>query len=215
MATNDMERVCVRSVIKIGSIMVKTPYIQSFNVKKQRGQISSFDASLKISCEEISDTNMSGGCVKIYAGYSDGREETQWWNMIGEPSPINGIFIPIIFTGIIKTAKMTPCFDDPKYIILSISGTDVLGLLEGKKFTRRNRATISSWVAITGVNPGLKSDKLTHKNTPLMETNGDGSFADTNLVFAPPTTIAGAPPANYNRVIGNDIVVDTADSVGQ
>ena len=43
-----IERVKVRARIDIGGLSVSTPFVQSFNVRKQRGQISTFDASLKV-----------------------------------------------------------------------------------------------------------------------------------------------------------------------
>jgi len=177
-----IERVCVRSVILIGDFSVCTPYVQSFNVKKQRGQISSFDASVKVLNEAINNNNLTGGCVKIYAGTSSGNLGDNWRDRLGVPGGL-----PIIFTGIIKSAKINPCFDDPKYVVLSISGTDVLGLLEGKKFTRRCRSTISSWVGITGSTPGLKSDKLAFQQIPRFEVNAGKTQADSPLVAAPPT----------------------------
>lgn len=207
MAERGIERVCVRSVIKIGNFHVKTPYVQSFNVKKQRGQISTFDASLKVSYADMDNQNITGGCVKIYAGYSDGIV-TDWAEVVLSGRSIPGVKIPIIFTGIIKTAKVTPCFDDPKYMILSISGTDVLGLLEGKKFTRRSINTISSWVAINGVTPGLKSDKLTAKQTLLFETNPGKYFQDTEVVLAPPTTTTIAPPYSSNAYNQTEIIAN-------
>ena len=131
-----IERVKVRANITIGRLSVSTPYIQSFNVKKQRGQVSTFDASLKVSHDEISGT-ITGGNVVIKAG-SESSMET-------------------IFTGMCRTAKISPCYDDPKYVILSISGADASILLQGKRYTRRCRATTSTWVSITGVNrEGLK-----------------------------------------------------------
>lgn len=134
----EISQVKCRAQITIAGVTIDTPYVQSFNVKKQRGQVSSFDATLKVSAGE----EFSAGDVIIRAG-TKGNLKT-------------------IFKGICKQAKISPCFDDPNYYILSISGTDHLSLLEGKKYTRRCVTSDSSWAAITGViRRAQKSGKLT------------------------------------------------------
>ncbi len=37
----------IRATVRVGSIVVETPYILSFNVTRTRGQPSSFSASLR------------------------------------------------------------------------------------------------------------------------------------------------------------------------
>lgn len=144
-----IERVKIRATVEIGNLSVSTPYVQSFSVRKQRGQVSTFDASLKISHDEVTNA-ITGGSVVISAG---------------EESPSD-----TIFTGICRAAKISPCYDDPKYVILSISGADQLSLMQGKKYTRRCRASQSTWVAITGVTrEGLKSGKFAYTNEPTLE----------------------------------------------
>lgn len=162
-----IERVKVRANITIGRLSVSTPYIQSFNVKKQRGQVSTFDASLKVSHDEISGT-ITGGNVVIKAG-SESSMET-------------------IFTGMCRTAKISPCYDDPKYVILSISGADASILLQGKRYTRRCRATTSTWVSITGVNrEGLKSGKFSYDSEKITIDSGQlGSTTITGNLSSTP-----------------------------
>ena len=144
-----IERIKIRARIVIGSLSVSTPYIQSFNVRKQRGQISTFDASLKVEGGVVVG-GVTGGDVKIYAGTNAGQN--------------------LIFTGICRAAKISPCYDDPKYVILSISGTDQMILLQGKKYTRRCRSSRASWAAITGVvREGLKSGKFAYHNEATIE----------------------------------------------
>ncbi len=136
--TIDMTK--IRAKIQIGSISIVTPYILSFNVTKTRGTVSTFSASLKIKDSDMSHS-LSGDAVKISAG---------------EGSPKN-----LIFTGMVKKATISPCWDDPSYVLLSISGEDVLSYLRGKKYTRRCRASKTSWLSITGVTRrGLKGGKL-------------------------------------------------------
>lgn len=147
-----IDRVECRARIEIGSLSVSTPYVQSFNVRLQRGQVSSFDATLKVSHGEVNSA-ITGDNVKIYAG-----------------SLSKGV--RLIYTGIVRNAKISPCFDDPKYVILSIGGSDIMSTLNGKKYTRRCRSTRAAWTAITSVNRrGLKSGKFAYKNEPVLETN--------------------------------------------
>lgn len=158
-----IERVKIRATVEIGNLIVSTPYIQSFNVRRQRGQVSTFDASLKVSHDEIGSA-ITGGAVVIKAG---------------EDTPAD-----TIFTGICRSAKISPCYDDPKYVILSVSGADQMSLLQGKKFTRRCRASKSTWVAITGVvREGLKSGKFAYTNEPTIEID-QGRLEKQNNVTA-------------------------------
>ena len=141
-----IEQVKVRAKVTMGNLSVETPYVQSFNVTKTRGQISTFSASLKIDADEVSGS-ITGSNILIEAGTEGG--------------------IKAIFTGIVKQAKISPCWDDPHYVILSMSGEDVLSTLVGKKYSRRCRATRSMFITITGVTrEGLKSGKFGHVNEP-------------------------------------------------
>ena len=144
-----IERVKIRATIRIGSLSVNTPYIQSFNVTKTRGQISTFSAAMKVSHDDISGA-ITGDYVTISAGRNAASN--------------------LIFTGIVRQAKVSPCYDDPKYVILSISGSDPLSLIQGKKYTRRCRASQASWVAITGLTRrGLKSGKFAVQQDSVIE----------------------------------------------
>jgi len=155
-----IEQVKIRARIEIGGISVSTPYIQSFNVRKQRGQVSTFDASLKVSHDQVSG-KLTGGEVRIYAGEGSTN---------------------LIFTGMCRAAKISPCYDDPKYVILSVSGADVLSLLSGKKYTRRCRSTKSTWVSITGVTrEGFKSGKLAYTKAPTVKIGSD-PLGNSNLI---------------------------------
>lgn len=156
-----IEMVPVRARIKIGDLVVSTPYVQSFNVRKQRGQASSFDATLKVRASSAS--RMSGSGVEISAGSSSVR---------------------LIFTGICKAAKVSPCYDDPNYVILSVSGVDALYKLEGQLYTRRCRGTESTWVTITGVTrKGLKSGKFSYSNEPTLHIDDGDVFKNTSFTI--------------------------------
>lgn len=156
-----IEMVKIRARISIGSLIVETPFIQSFNVSKTRGQSSSFSASIKVPGDQ--NSSIVGDQVEISAG-----ENT--------PSPK-------IFSGIVKKASITPCWDDPSYVIINITGTDVLSLLEGKQFTRRCKATKASWVTIQGVaRRGLKSGKFKYKKEDTLMLSNTGIEENTELV---------------------------------
>lgn len=159
-----IEMIKIRARIEIGSLRVETPYVQSFNVRKQRGQVSTFDASLKVSHDTVGGLS-TGSEVRIYAGSSNS--------------------IKLIFTGICRNAKISPCYDDPKYVILSVGGADSLSFLAGKKYTRRCRSTQSTWVSITGVvREGLKSGKFAYTNEPTLEiTSGEIQKADALTAY--------------------------------
>jgi len=134
-----IDLVKIRAKISIGNLVVETPYIQSFNVRKSRGQLSSFDASLKVEYTEV-ENNISGAVV-IEAGTDSGMNK--------------------IYTGILKKTTVSPCWDDPGYIILKISGTDILDNLKDKQYSRRCRATKSTWVSIDSVvRRGLRDSKF-------------------------------------------------------
>lgn len=168
-----IEMVKCRATVSIGGISISTPYVQSFNVRKQRGQVGTFDASLKVNGASIGGS-LTGGAVVISAG-TDGSKKT-------------------IFTGICRQAKVSPCFDDPAYVILSISGADALSLLHGKKYTRRCRETLAAWVGITGVvREGLKSGKFTYNHEPTI-TTGPGLQEKDNSLYGTPG--AGNIPKN-------------------
>jgi hypothetical protein len=143
----------VRAKITIGTLVTETPFIRSFSVNKTRGQISTFNAVLKIPYTRVS-SNIRGSNIVIQAG-TDGN-------------------LKKIFTGMVRQAKISPCFDDPHYVDVSISGSDVLAHLQNKKFTRRCRSTLSSWVAINSVvRRGLKSSKFKQREMPVLEVTDD------------------------------------------
>lgn len=153
-----IQRVKCRAEVSVGGITIRTPFVQSFNVRKQRGQVSTFTASLKVPAGTSSQ--LAGGDVIIKAG---------------EEGSLN-----TIFTGICRQANVSPCFDDPQYVLVSISGVDKLSLLQGKKFTRRCRATDTAWCAITGVSrKGLKSGKFAYNTEPILDIK-DGKIERQN-----------------------------------
>ena len=162
-----IERKKIRAKVSIGVIAVETPYILSFNVRKSRGQPSTFDCSLKV--KSNTGANLIGDSIKISAGV-DNASDT-------------------IFTGIIRKVTISPCFDDPEYVIMNLSGADVLSLLQGKKFTRRCIGQKTSWVSINSVSrKGLKSGKFKYVKEPvLIVTESDLAEAANVLKASSPT----------------------------
>lgn len=182
-----IELIKVRAKISVGSAFtVETPFIQSFNVRKARNQVSTFDASLKISQTEIASSAI-GGDVVIEAG-----EE--------------GALIKI-FTGIIKKTTVSPCWDDPGYVLLNVSGVDVLSTLAGKKYTRRSRATKSCWVSIDGVvREGLRDGSFQYEtdNVQISEDSvlPGGKENTTSSIFATPASpVSSSAVLNINTII--------------
>lgn len=144
-----IEKVKIRARIEVGRFNIETPYILSFNVNRTRGQVSTFDARIKIAEGQIA--NMTGGPIKIYAGSGYPRN--------------------LIFTGIVKKATISPCFDDPHFVVVNMSGADALSLLQNKKYTRRCIATETAWATIDGVSrKGLKSGKFKYRQQSVLLT---------------------------------------------
>lgn len=182
----------IRAKITIGSsLTVETPFIQSFNVHKSRGQLSTFDASLKVQYDQISGTNI-GGIVSISAG--------------GNGSMID------IYSGILKKSTVSPCWDDPGYIILNISGVDVLSKLEGKKYTRRCRASKSSWVTINSVSrEGLRDGKFESEHDVLKTMSGE-SIKNQELIKAP---VSVETQSLYNSQAETNCFIEVTPLLGE
>jgi hypothetical protein len=192
-----IKQVKCRARIQIAGLVVDTPYVQSFSVQRRRGQISTFDASLK--AQASAAASLAGGDVKIWAG---------------EGSPSN-----LIFTGMCKMAKISPCYDDPAYVMISISGQDKLSLLEGKKFTRRCRSTNSAWCAITGiVRKGLKSGKFAYSSEPVIsledgKSSGDREMSGTRNMNAVDSSSPGkVPNPKSNKTVHPIVAIENVNA---
>lgn len=133
----------IRAVITISmggtSLAISTPYIKSFNVNKQRGNlVSTFSATLEILAGDVLSSNsatldLTGAAITISAG-TRGNER-------------------LIFTGDIKTLTINPSWEKPEYFLINISGSDVFNRLQGKRYSRRikwNEAGM--WAKITSIN---------------------------------------------------------------
>ena len=130
-----IDSVKIRATITGAGFNVATPYILSFYVRKSRNELSTFNFSAKVNGSSFNSS--TGGQISI---------------------SVNG---ELIYTGIIVAINARPCFDDPMYVIVDVSGTDIRKNLEYKQFTRRSTDSTASWALITGVvRHGLKSQKL-------------------------------------------------------
>ena len=119
----------IRASIYFGSLVIRTPYILSFSVSKTRNSKTTFSASLKIISSDLS--NLTSNTVSIYAGTLGNEKQ--------------------IFSGFALNTSPSPCWEDPKYVILNISGADVLHRLEEERFTRRQMSRFNKWAVITGI----------------------------------------------------------------
>lgn len=172
-----IEVVKIRATITVGSLSVSTPYIQSFNVRKSRNNSSTCDAVLKI---VISGSSSATGDIVIKAG---------------EGSASN-----TIFTGTVKKAHITPCWDDPEYCFLNLSGSDLFYILENKTYTRRCRASVTSWATIDSVvRAGLRSTKFSNQiesiiMTPDLSTKNDTAAENASYkVLGVPSKVVSSP----------------------
>lgn len=153
----------IRAKIEGDKFSVQTPYIHQFSVTKRRGQMSSFSAVLKISPIEAKDV---GGDIVIHSGVEGSMEK--------------------IFTGIITRAVVSPCWDDPSYIMLNISGYDCLYKIKDVKYSRRLSDSRISWATIDGVvNRRLKSGKFKYANESILAFEQE-ALRDQNIMNGMP-----------------------------
>jgi len=178
----------IRATIDVGGEIISTPDILSFSVTRARGQMcATFQASVKISGDVSFGT---GG--KIVISGNGGR----------------------IFTGYVKKISITPCKTDSSYVIVNISGRDVLSILEGATFSRRVDATkMARFGVISSVvqkNESYKErfpakvwdkdEKLT--SYPIMD--GEGQLTAANPVVLAPITgsqYADAGSLSVKRIV--------------
>lgn len=124
----------IRAEIRVGKVTIVTPYIKAFNVTRARRQgggappCAQFTATVKIPAGTSFDG--IGSKVEIIAG-REGKENR-------------------LFTGYVHKITINPCREDASYVIVNLSGRDILYRLEGQKFTRRVKAVqLARFGAIT------------------------------------------------------------------
>lgn len=195
-----LNTVHIRATINFGGVVVVTPYILSFNVKKERNQKSTFSASVKILATDL--VNLSDSNITINAGVEG--SETR------------------IFTGDVLQSNPSPCWEDPKYVILNISGSDILHRLENEKYTRLQEYSVSKWALITGVNrKAKKGSQFKLVNHPVVEpTDGDSTtdnekynsynVIDLERSAKAPSNDANAPISMKFGKVDNSNTADTS-----
>lgn len=176
-------QVPIRASVNIGGGSIETPYVLSFNVHRRRGAPSTFDASIKVK-GDVGGGTPTGG-ISISAG-SGGLNK--------------------IFTGIIKGAKVTPCWDDPSYVVITLTGDDALSLIQGKKYTRRSKGPgAGAFCLITGVvRSGLKSGKFANSGTDNAFTIDSGDVPE-NSVGGSQGTNASLSGLSFPKAEGSNI----------
>jgi hypothetical protein len=130
-----IEVTAIRAKVTFGTVVVETPYILSFGVSKSRNSSSTFNAAVKILTDDLG--NITDNNIVIEAGVLDD--------------------LNTIFTGYVLRTAPSPCWEDPNYVTLNISGSDILYRLQNEKYTRRQIAKQNKWAAIDSVTK--KADK--------------------------------------------------------
>lgn len=175
----------VDAEINFGGIVAGTPrgerdnHILSFNVDRARGKPGTFSASIKVKADSINNAIVAS-------------------NIIIEAGTVGSL--KRIFTGMIKSANISPCREDPQFVILNISGEDYMSRLANKRFTRRCRSSKGTWVSIESVvRQGLRSGKFEYvPNKPWLGTTGAdvssvGAATKTRTIANPKDAIEKAP----------------------
>jgi hypothetical protein len=131
MATITREKIRAR-VTFADNVQVETPYIKSFSVNRQRGQLSAnFSTTIEVDLNEI------------------GLDATAS-NLVIEAGTENNLIT--IFTGEIRQVTIEPSWDKPELSVLQMSGNDVMINLEGRSFSRRVQWENSGiWAKITNI----------------------------------------------------------------
>jgi len=121
----------VRAEVEIGNVILKTPYVKSFSVTRQRGVLWA-SASMSLELPRDSDNIASGDNIKIHA-IVDGSSK-------------------LLFIGYIESLDVTPSMSKYGGIMLNITAYDKLYKLRLLKVNRRIQTSPGDvWCAITGV----------------------------------------------------------------
>jgi len=147
-----------RCRVTVGGLVAGTPcnytnHVLSFNVDKSRGQPGTCSVSIRAQKGEAGFAS-NRGVITIAAGQNGANNS--------------------IFYGYIRSVTISPCREYPNCVMLNVTGVDALSKLEGKKYTRRCRSQLASWVSIDGVaREGIRSGKLMWvPNQPFLEFDG-------------------------------------------
>jgi hypothetical protein len=135
----------VRAQVEIGGLIVRTPDVVSFNVRRARGQmVGTFSASVKVDYNDTS--GVIGSKIVIRAGL-EGSLKT-------------------IFTGRVFRSTINPVRSDASKVMLNLSGKDVMADMEGQKINRR----VTTYVdGTTSPDRWGVVNSVIKQSTPVME----------------------------------------------
>lgn len=178
-------QVRIRATIDVGGTIISTPDILSFSVTRARGQMcATFQASVRI----LGSVSFGTG-GKIVISANGGK----------------------IFTGYVKKITISPSRTDSSYVIVNMSGRDVLSVLEGVTFSRRVSATkMARFGVITSIVQRNESYKERfparvwsneEKLTSYQIMDGEGQLTAANPVALPSITGPQAADAGKLSVI--------------
>lgn len=118
-----VEKQAIRSEVLLGDgIIIRTPNVLSFNIRKARGQMAAtFSASLRVPYDEFgSSTYLLADRIVIKAGTGSSFDN-----------------LPVLFTGKVYKCVINPVRTDASKVVLNLSGKDIMAVMEGQKVNRR------------------------------------------------------------------------------
>ena len=148
-----LEKQTIRAEVRLGSgIIVRTPNVMSFSIRKARGQMAAtFSASLKVSYDEFAGSSiLLSENITIMAGAGTDFSD-----------------LPILFTGKVYRCIINPVRTDASKVVLNISGKDVMSVMEGQKINRRLKTYRDG--SIAPQRWGVVNNVIKH-NTPRRQT---------------------------------------------
>lgn len=138
-----IEEIKVRAEVIVGTLTTSTPYVLSFSVTRNRGSHGTMSASLKVLGANV---GQASGQVTVRAGVRDSLET--------------------IFTGDIRKITISPCWEDPSFVILNIEAADVLARLTDTNFSRRQVSEDAIFATIDQADYSYKSGRFNTINEP-------------------------------------------------
>lgn len=156
-----IEREAIRATITIGDKKISTPDVISFNVRKARGQMSAtFSATIRMDIADmgVGAVGFTSKGIVIEAGVKNRERQ--------------------IFTGIIKKATINPIRTEASKVSVSLSGNDLMCVMEGQKINRRVKTYRD------GENPPERWGVVTQieeDNTPVNTGFGYKSFTKKQM----------------------------------
>jgi len=156
----------IRAEISFGILVFETPDVKSFSVSRSRGQLAAtFSASIEVPATTVFPVDQD---VVIRAG------------IVGD--------IKTIFTGQVLSITVNPSFERAATYVVNMSGSDRLQELDGKTFSRRQRArSASTFAAITGISArrpqkGISVEKRKQSGGATKFVNSDTNIREHSKV---------------------------------